>query len=412
MPNPPIGVFPEDFGAKGDGVTDDTQALQTAVEQSESSGLPLYLRGHYRVSAAGTHPWCLLIDSALDIEGLGVRQTQVPVLGNLGIPTAWIDPLPSVDASVSIIYLKGKSYEALDSIRIANVTIGNFGADGKGIGKNDVYVDTDISTTGNTADNPQRSFGFGKFIDLTLYPVRSGFVVSHHNADTMGACAPAPPQVSLCDGTGGMFLATFQRGYWFGGIELIQTGTENELDHVYVVGNPHGDPSALALSMDQIPGGGVALHMHDCNVGDPGGAIQVRSGHKVVIENNSIEIDDLPDQTGKPMVPHSGSNGALLELGPGPVEEASITNNALINNSSSSAFKETVLVDQGSNKTDVDANLWVTTNSAQMAGGYWISNSGQGTNIDVPQDFLGNVIPCSRWLNDLGTSTYSPSVCP
>lgn len=37
------GVTPEQFGAKGDGIADDLQALQAAMQQASASGRPLEL---------------------------------------------------------------------------------------------------------------------------------------------------------------------------------------------------------------------------------------------------------------------------------------------------------------------------------------------------------------------------------
>lgn len=57
------GVTPEQFGAKGDGIADDLQALQAAMQQASASGRPLELTAGavYRFSS------CLGLPSGLTI---------------------------------------------------------------------------------------------------------------------------------------------------------------------------------------------------------------------------------------------------------------------------------------------------------------------------------------------------------
>ena len=61
------GVTPEQFGAKGDGIADDLQALQAAMQQASASGRPLELTAGvvYRFSS------CLGLPSGLTIRGNG-----------------------------------------------------------------------------------------------------------------------------------------------------------------------------------------------------------------------------------------------------------------------------------------------------------------------------------------------------
>ena len=61
------GVTPEQFEAKGDGIADDLQALQAAMQQASASGQPLELTAGavYRFSS------CLGLPSGLTIRGNG-----------------------------------------------------------------------------------------------------------------------------------------------------------------------------------------------------------------------------------------------------------------------------------------------------------------------------------------------------
>ena len=61
-----LGLTPQRFGAKGDGVTDDTNALQNMANAQSASGLPVFLpRGTYKISSVIT------FGNAVVMRGIG-----------------------------------------------------------------------------------------------------------------------------------------------------------------------------------------------------------------------------------------------------------------------------------------------------------------------------------------------------
>jgi hypothetical protein len=66
-------VTPEDFGAAGNGVTNDTTALQNAINQALATNSPLLLRNNYLINAALTHTG----SGTLNIRGTGRYSSSI-----------------------------------------------------------------------------------------------------------------------------------------------------------------------------------------------------------------------------------------------------------------------------------------------------------------------------------------------
>ncbi len=61
-----------DFGARGDGVTDDTASIQRAIDRLPGGGGTVFFPpGVYLISQARPNPWCLLLRPDIDYVGVG-----------------------------------------------------------------------------------------------------------------------------------------------------------------------------------------------------------------------------------------------------------------------------------------------------------------------------------------------------
>ena len=72
-------VYPQDFGAVGDGITDDTAAIQAALDAASSGGVVLFPRGIYLVSAGLTCPYSGVILQG--VGGVSGKEGYTPVNG-------------------------------------------------------------------------------------------------------------------------------------------------------------------------------------------------------------------------------------------------------------------------------------------------------------------------------------------
>ena len=100
------GVTPEQFGAKGDGIADDLQALQTAMQQASAAGRPLELTAGavYRFSS------CLGLPSGLTIQGNGAV-----LLSDIQYPDLRED-------RVAVELMKDSDDDCAHDVRLENVT--------------------------------------------------------------------------------------------------------------------------------------------------------------------------------------------------------------------------------------------------------------------------------------------------
>lgn len=100
------GVTPEQFGAKGDGIADDLQALQAAMQQASASGQPLELTAGavYRFSSS------LGLPSGLTIQGNGAV-----LLSDIQYPDLRED-------RVAVELMKDSDDDRAHDVRLENVT--------------------------------------------------------------------------------------------------------------------------------------------------------------------------------------------------------------------------------------------------------------------------------------------------
>jgi hypothetical protein len=101
-------VAPEWWGAKADGVTDSTAALQASINAAETETNPAALSlasGGYLISGSGTE--LLLINRPLDFSGQGMRASYIVVANSVGnVPVLRVKP-PSSSSGAVDTYNRG-----------------------------------------------------------------------------------------------------------------------------------------------------------------------------------------------------------------------------------------------------------------------------------------------------------------
>lgn len=123
------------FGARGDGVTDDTAAIQRAVNGAEDAG------GGRVVLPAGIYPVTTLdLKSGISLEGAGRDRTAVTAIGAVGRPTVFADD--EVGLHVAHLRIVGRGVNGgsqdeflLNMVNVSNSTFDDLAIDrAQGIG--------------------------------------------------------------------------------------------------------------------------------------------------------------------------------------------------------------------------------------------------------------------------------------
>lgn len=186
-PNPLEMYSVKEYGAVGDGTTDDTAAIQAAIDAAGQAGggvvfLPPGTYSVKRTSPAGNYNYSLLIkESNVTIEGAGMGASTIKMAdGENGTILRTVINNRSIDGSLA---------KALSNIRIANLTIdGNWNnvtwAAPKGMETSGIYDQNGITlstTTNSRVENVhirhigQDGLSGGSNINLTIV----GSIVEH-----------------------------------------------------------------------------------------------------------------------------------------------------------------------------------------------------------------------------------------
>ena len=351
-------LAPEQFGAVGDGVTDDTAAMQNCINAAQLSGIPIELTKKYLVNQNGVTGYCLLITSRVSMTGHG-----------------WIFPSASVVSTCDIIKILSASAGACDYLEFDGFTLGN-----SGIGRYPIYVSTNVGS----------DFGYARISNLTVQPSNSGYAFLHNN-NPAGA-------------TGGFYLSRLSGNKFFGTVSFTQSGSDNIIEHNEITGSVNG----VSIYYSQIAGG-VNLWIRNNNCADHGGAILIDSCNSPVIWGNSVELDGT----------QAGSSGSCINLnGAVATITGAIIGQNTIGNLSSSVSLPNHLRIANANDTIVEPNYWYTTNATQIASGAWINVIAAASNTWINKQNFGTPA-AANVISDLGASTsmqggawttYTPTV--
>lgn len=239
-------VSVKDFGAIGDGATDDTVAIQAAIDYLSPLGGTLYFpQGAYIVSDANADNACLTITAPIQILGAGAFYTA-------------IQPASGVASTVNTIQINPNTGYDQTLMSFSKISLGNL-SNGTRAGNHGIYC-----LTLNAGQN------LPKFtVENCTIQQGAGFAIYHLNdfVDNVN---------------GGMYMAYINNNALKGGIKLENSGDSIVISNNVMTGTGTGVDAALVT-------GASLLSILDNNITTTNSAIIIRSGMRVNILRNNIE---------------------------------------------------------------------------------------------------------------------------
>jgi len=239
-------VSVKDFGAVGDGVTDDTAAIQAAINYLSPLGGTLHVpKGSYIVSDANADNACLVITAPIQVVGDGAFYTSIqPAAGVAGtVNTILINPNSSYDQTL---------------LSFRKLSLGNLN-NGTRQGNHGIYC-----LTLNAGQN------LPKFtVEDCSIQQGNGYAIYHLND-------------SVDNINGGMYAAYINNNSLKGGIKFEGSGDSIVVSNNILTGSLTGVDATLVS-------GASLLSILDNNITTPNSAIIIRSGMRVGILRNNIE---------------------------------------------------------------------------------------------------------------------------
>ncbi len=235
-----------DFGAKGDGTTDDTVAIQAAIDSLSNIGGTLWIpKGTYIVSDANADNACLVVTTPIQFLGAGAFYTSIQPAINVGATVSTILVNPNVNYDQTLMSFKNLS--------LGNLTIGTRQ------GNHGIYC-----TTLNAGQN------LPKFtVENCSIQQGGGYAIYHLNS-------------AVNNINGGMYGAYINNNSLKGGVKLENSGDSNVVSNNILSGNNTGVYAALVS-------GASMLSILDNNITTSNSAIVILSGIRVHILRNNIE---------------------------------------------------------------------------------------------------------------------------
>ena len=235
-----------DFGAVGDGVTDDTAAIQAAIDSLSPLGGTLWIpKGAYIVSDANADNACLTVTAPIQFVGAGPFYTS-------------IQPAASVAGTVSTIVVNPNVNYDQTLMSFRNLSLGNLN-NGTRQGNHGIYclaLDAGQNLPKFTVENCAIQQG-------------GGYAIYHLN----------DPIDNI---NGGMYAAYINNNTLKGGIKLENIGDSLVVSNNILSGTGTGVYAALAT-------GASLLSILDNNITTTNSAIVILSGMRVHILRNNIE---------------------------------------------------------------------------------------------------------------------------
>lgn len=283
----PVNVL--DFGAAGDGLTDDTAAIQAAIAEGEATGNAVYLPAN-----------SYLVTDSLEITG------PVTFYGD-----GWQSELlvaSAFSAASDVIWINPAAYT-----------------------ENIILRDFSIAPQSGT---PAR-YGIG--VDIQTYGVSYCEFSGIRIAELGSYCfATIPAGTPLQDG---FFTSVIDRCVFVGGIKLDKAGDSLRITNNTITGPRIG--VYVDLQHGAFDGGPHGLLIDGNNITSNGGALYVLNCAMGVFSNNNVEMPTPSGVTNNAMIDLEGINTFTL----------SVNGMALINNFLGSAIAgyDTIRVNYGRN---------------------------------------------------------------
>jgi hypothetical protein len=257
----------KDCGAKGDGLSDDTRAIQLAINAASPFGkIVCFPQGTYLVSEA--KPGCgyaLLITKPVCLQGEGVHTC--------------ILPSNTIPEHVHTLVIKPDPNFAADHTLIEGLFIGD-PRTGQRAGNAGIFIDT---------------LGNGSY--LPMLTLRNCFVAQGKGPALWHA---NDRKVNV---NGGVWCALIEHNSLMGGLRLDGSG-----DSIVIRGNRISG-SGVGVDIDLVEGASL-LSIAENNITSTGGAIRVRNARRFEITNNNCEQVVLGGPEGA-MFDITGTRGAI-----------------------------------------------------------------------------------------------------
>jgi hypothetical protein len=239
-------VSVKDFGAVGDGTTNDTAAIQAAIDALSPLGGTLYFpKGTYIVSDANADNACLTVTAPIQFLGAGAFYTS-------------IQPAASVAGTVNTILVNPNASYDQTLMSFKNLSLGNL-SNGTRAGNHGIYC-----ITLNAGQN------LPKFtVENCAIQQGSGFAIYHLN-DPVG------------NANGGMYAAYINNNTLKGGIKLENSGDSIVISNNILSGTGTGVSAALVS-------GASLLSILDNNITTTNSAVIIVGAMRVHMLRNNIE---------------------------------------------------------------------------------------------------------------------------